>query len=83
MFVSYSVSYDWLLLARLKHCHKGTYYGYKLTHAQTFVSGVFFFYSLSIGDRLLVAKGIKTMAKNTRFDEVSVRFFKIIFCPTN
>ena len=25
-----------LLLARLRHYHKGMYYGYKLTHAQTF-----------------------------------------------
>ena len=40
MFVSYSASYDWLLLARLRHYHKDTYCGYKLTHAQTFVSGI-------------------------------------------
>ena len=40
MSVSYSASNDWLLLARLWHCHKGTYYGYKLTNAQTFGSGV-------------------------------------------
>ena len=40
MFVSYSASYNWLLLARLRHYHKGTYYGYKRTHAQTFGSGV-------------------------------------------
>ena len=40
MFVSYSASYDWLLLARLRHYHKSTYYDYKLTHAQTFVSGI-------------------------------------------
>ena len=40
MFVSYSASYDWLLLARLRHYHKGMYYGCKLTHAQTFSSGV-------------------------------------------
>ena len=39
MFLSYSAS--WLVvLARLKRYHKGTYYGYKLTHAQTFGSGV-------------------------------------------
>ena len=40
MLVSYSVCYDCLLLARLRHYHKGTHYGYKLTHAQTFGSGV-------------------------------------------
>ena len=42
MFVSYSASYDWLLLALLKHYHKGTYYGYKRTDAQTFGSDVGF-----------------------------------------
>ena len=45
-------------------------------------------YSLSIGHRALVAKGIdfqiyETMTENLRFSEVSVRFFKIIFCPTS
>ena len=40
MFVSYSASYDWLLLALLRRYHKGMYYGYKLTHAQTFASGI-------------------------------------------
>ena len=40
MFVSYSACYDWLLLTRLRHYHKGTYYGCKLTHAQTFGSGI-------------------------------------------
>ena len=40
MFVSYSASYDWLLLARLRYFYKGTYYGDKLTHAQTFASSV-------------------------------------------
>ena len=40
MFVSYSASYDRLLLARLKHYNKSMYYGYKRTHAQTFGSGV-------------------------------------------
>ena len=40
MFVSYSASYDWLLLARPRHYHYDTYYYYKPTHAQMFGSGV-------------------------------------------
>ena len=37
-------------------------------------------YSLSIGDRPLVAKGItlKTMAENLRFTKVSVRFLRLV-----
>ena len=30
MFAYFSASYDWLLLARLRHYHKGTCYGNKL-----------------------------------------------------
>ena len=40
LFVSYSACCDLLLLVLLRHCHKGTYYGYTLTHAQTFGSVV-------------------------------------------
>ena len=36
----YPASYDWLLLARLKHYHKDTYYESKLTHAHTFANDV-------------------------------------------
>ena len=42
---------------------------------------------MSIGDRPLIAKSMnfeiqKKKSENSRFAEVSVCFFKIIFCPT-